>query len=488
MSGITLPGSCSRTVVAGLASLALLCGVGAPSVAGETETRTEEVSRMLRAGFARSDITPPVGSEIPGGFRKNYSKGVHDPLWAEAVVFLNDAAQVALVGVDLVMIPRDVVQAAREQATAQCGIPAENILIAASPTHNGGPIVDCFSSERDPEYCDRVAQRIAEAVVEAHTKAVVAQVSVGVGHEDSVGFNRRFRMKDGSVKTHPGKMNPDIVEPAGPIDPDVAVIAVANTQGELLGCVVNHALHGTTIGGSLVSADWPYYLRETIRGVVGAEAGVVFLNGACGDVTQVDNQSARPAEFGEAWARRVGMTIGAEALKVLARAEFTGEIPLAVAVESFALPIRDLGESDEALLAREAPAAGLGSGGEDVYLREARLVREMKAKSPTVDVEIQAIRIGDAAIVTNPTEFFCALGLSIKDASPWKPTLVVELANGYAGYAPTNEAFKGGGYETRTARSSFLAPGSGEEIVNASVRLLHKLAENPTVEGENGRP
>lgn len=453
----------------------MFCGMR-PAAAQESAAEKRTAPQSLRAGFARADITPAVGSEIPGNFQKNFAEGVHDRLLVEAAFFANGSTELAVVGVDLIMIPRDVVNDARRAAETRCGIPAPNILIAASHTHNGGPIIECFEVESDPAYCRFVAEKIAEAVVQAHDKTVEARISTGVGRDDSVGFNRRFKMKDGTVKTHPGKMNPDIVEAAGPIDPDVGVIAVENTQGQLLGCIVNYALHGTTMGGSLISADWPYYLRETIRGGIGSDIGVVFINGACGDVTQVDNRSPRPSEFGEAWARRAGMTVGAEALKVLARAEFKADAPLGVATESLALPIRDLAGSDEELIAREAPASGLGSGGGDVYLREARLVREMKAKSPTVNVEVQAIRIGDAAIVSNPTEFFCQLGLDIKRGSPWKPTMVAELANGYSGYCPTAEAFKGGGYEVRTARSSFLAPGTGEQIVESSVRLLNQLA------------
>ncbi len=432
---------------------------------------------VLRAGFARTDITPPVGAEVPGGFEKSFSKGVHDPLWVEAACFERAGEKLAVVGVDLIMIPAEVVSAARAQAEARCGMPAENIMVAASHTHNGGPVVDCFRVEGDPAYCKLVAERIAYTVARANDSMVEARVGAGSGREDSVGFNRRFKMKDGTVRTHPGKMNPDIVEPAGPVDPEVAVIAVDDVQGRVLGCVVNYALHGTTMGGNLISADWPCYLRQTVRGGLGVDAGVVLLNGACGDVTQVDNRSPRTSEFGEAWCRRVGMTVGAEVLKVLARMEYAADAPLAAASRHLALPIRDLAASDDELLARERPATGLGTGHEEIYRNEAGLLRAIKAKSPTVDVEVQALRIGAAAIVSNPAEFFCALGLSIKKDSQWKPTLIAELANGYCGYVPTAAAFHEGGYEIRTARSSFLDPASGGEIVRASTDLLGKLAE-----------
>lgn len=430
-----------------------------------------------RAGFARTELTPPIGSEIPGGFGKNLSKGVHDPLWAEAAYFSNGKTELAVVGIDLIMIPRETLDMARQQVEAKCGMPGRNVMVAASHTHNGGPIVECFGSSSDPSYCKFAAERIAEAVVRAREKAVECKVAAGSGHEDTVAFNRRFKMKDGTVKTHPGKMNPDIVEPAGPIDPEVGVIAVKNTKDELMGCIVNYALHGTTMGGSLTSADWPGYLRKTIREGVGSDVGVVFLNGACGDVTQVDNRNARPSEFGEEWSQRIGAAVGNEALKVLAQAEYLPNAALDVASETIALPIRDLANSDEELVEREAPKFGLGSSGNDVYLREAGLVRAMKAQSPTVDAEIQAMRIGSAGIVGNGTEYFCALGLAIKKGSSFKPTMVSELTNGYYGYSPTAEAFQGGGYEVRTARSSYVAPGTGEQIVETSVKVLKQLAD-----------
>jgi len=433
---------------------------------------------LLQAGFAKTDLTPTVGLEIPGGFHMLLSTDIHDRLWAEAAVVSDGRETVAIVGIDLIMVPRDVVDSARATIGRRTGIPGRNVLIAASHTHNGGPIIECFGSARDEEYRALVAECIADAVVAAHVSAVEASIASGSGHEDSVSFNRRFLMTDGTVKTHPGKVNPDIVEPAGPTDPQVGVVALRDGDSRLLGCIVNYACHGTAFGGSEISADWVHYLRETVRGGAGApSAGVIFLNGACGDVTQVDNQSPRPAEFGEQWSRRVGTCVGAEVLKVLARADHLPDARVAAASEELQLPIRDLGESDEELLRRESPDFGLGAGVEEVYAREVALVRAMKVASPTAPAEVQALRIGDAGIAANPAEYFCAFGLDIRSRSPAPLTMVAELANGYVGYVPTEDAFAGGGYEVRTARSSYLAPDAGARVADASVGLLGRLWE-----------
>ncbi|MCP4644572.1 MAG: hypothetical protein GY851_29275 [bacterium] len=448
------------------------CCIASAEEAPETAAPT---APPLRAGFARTDLTPAVGTEMPGGFSKRLSKGIHDPLWAEAAYFNDGNTELAVVGIDLIMISHETVALARKHAETLCGIPASNIMIAASHTHNGGPVVDCLGSTSDPAYCQFAAEKIGEAVAQAHANAAESQVAWGAGHEDTVGFNRRFYMKDGTVKTHPGKMNPDIIKAEGPIDPEVGVISVRNAAGEVTGCIVNYALHGTVIGGAETSADWICYLRETVRAVMGDDVGVVFLNGACGDITQVDNRNPRPTAFGEVWARRIGTIVGAETLKVLARAEYAPAATLGVTTKTLALPIRDLAATDEEHVASEAPASGLGSGKKDAYLREASFVRAMKERSPTVDAEIQAMRIGDVGIASNGTEYFCALGLAIKEGSQHKMTMVSELTNGYYGYCATRPAYAGGGYEVRTARSSYLAPGTGEQVAQTSVELLNQL-------------
>lgn len=467
-----------RPILYGL-FVVILAVLATPLFAAENDA-TAAPAPALRAGFARADITPEAGAQIPGGFNKNISTGTLDPLWAEAAYLENGGTRVAIVGLDTLMIPDSTIAEARRLTEEKTGVPAGNILIGASHTHSGGPVVDCFGSDEDPAYSTLIATRVAEAIAEAQARAVPALLGSGSGYEDRLGFNRRFYMKDGTVRTHPGKMNPDIVEPAGPIDPEVGVLAFQDTAGKPLGCIVNFALHGTTMGGSRFSADYVGYLRATVRGALAPDMGVVFLNGACGDVTQVDNRSPRPSEFGEVWAGRTGRTLGAEVLKIIAWMDFQAEAPLAVQRADIRLAIRDLAESDEALLAREAPETGLGSGGGEVYLREAGLVREMKAKSPDVPAEVQVIRVGDTAIASNPTEYFCALGLSIKKGSPWKRTFVVELANGYAGYSPTEKAFSEGGYEIRTARSSFIAPGCGEQIAKVAIDLLNTLNNSGT--------
>src|SRR5262249_28296030 len=143
-------------------------------------------------------------------------------------------------------------------------------------------------SVADASYLAKVRDAIVEAVVTANDARTVGTAGFGFGREETVAFNRRIRMKNGLSYSHPGKGNPDNVDFAGPVDPQVGVIGFWDADGKLLGTVVNFSCHATT-SGPWVGANWIYYLEKVIQGFYGPETRVVFLQGACGDVTQVNN-------------------------------------------------------------------------------------------------------------------------------------------------------------------------------------------------------
>ncbi|HVR83108.1 MAG TPA: hypothetical protein VMU54_02275 [Planctomycetota bacterium] len=428
----------------------------------------------LQAGFGSADLTPEVGANIPGGFRPNPNKGIRDPLYAVACVLSDGSTPVALVGIDEVFVMKSTVQKARDRIGQTTKIPAGNVLIAASHTHTGGPIASCLGSESDPAYEDKVAQGIAKAVEDAWADLGPCEVGIGVGKEDSISFNRRFLMKDGREITHPGKpgtRNHDqIVKPAGPIDPDVGVLAVRRPGGALRGVVVNFACHCTVVGGNQVSPDYVGYLRKDLKAVYGAAADIVFLNGACGDITQVDNQSTAK-EFGPEHAAMMGSKLAAEAVRTINRMAWLKTLTTAAATETVPVMIRS--EPDATA---EKPAFGLGSGPDDVYEVERKKVAEEREKEPVLHCEVQGLRIGPLGIATNGSEYFVDYSLRMKAASPHRFTWFVELANEYIGYVPTAQAFVAGGYEPRTARSSKLAPDGGQRLLEGGLSVLRKIA------------
>lgn len=431
---------------------------------------------MMRAGFASTSITPPPGREIPGLFERRIAEGVHDDLFARAAVLDDGLRTVALVQVDAIKVSEDVVAEARSEASRFCGIPKDACFIAATHTHSGGPCFAGFAAEADASYQAYVVQQIAFSIAEAHRRLRPVLPGAGAALAEGVAFNRRFIMNDGRQMTHPGKMNPGIAEPAGPADPTVTVVGFANPADlRPVGCIVTFACHATHMNGYLYSADYPKFIVDTLRAVHGPDFGVVFLNGACGDVTQVDNRSPRPGEFGLYWCERTGRTVGAAALQAMARMDFLREATIDARAARIRAAIRTpapaaLKAARELLKRKKVTHTDV----ETIYASELFEVEKMRRQTPNRTLEVMAVRIADAVLWGVPGEYFQSFARQVREASPFAHTCCIELANGYNGYICTPEAF-GGGYEPRTARSSFLEPAAGNRIASAAKRLCASL-------------
>jgi hypothetical protein len=429
---------------------------------------------LQQAAFGQADLTPPPGANMPGGFTANPATGVRDRLLAVACVIHDGKTPVAIVGIDSLFSSKEATRLARERILAATGIPGSHVLVGASHTHTGGPLVACLGTEADPAYVEQVAAGITAAVVAAWKRLEPSEIAVGSGREEGIAYNRRFFMRDGRVITHPGRPGTPhheaIVRPAGPVDPEVGVLAVRRPgAAEPTGVVVNFACHCTVVGGREFSADYVAALRRHLQARRGPDFAVVFLQGACGDLTQVDNRSTA-REFGPEHADLVGMKLAAEAERTWRRAPWTGSFPVAAAVEQ--VPVRIRPEPDAAA---EDPPFGLGSGPDEVYARERTLVAEERARTPVIEAEVQALRVGPLAIATNGSEYFVEYGLALKKASRHPFTWFAGYANEYIGYVPTAEAFVQGGYEVRTARSSKLAPDAGQKLLEGALRALGRV-------------
>ena len=457
----------------------------------------------FKAGFAERDVSPEIGMEAPGGYGKAYHRAFHDPCKVRAAVFDDGKVRIAIVGIDALVIRGATVSAAREAIKKRCGIEPDHVLVSASHTHSGGPtgmflpgefnkaepLVKRLVTEKtvigDPKYLAKVEQGIADAVVAADAAKVEAKGGAAYGSENKVAFNRRFKMKNGLTFTHPGQGNPDIIEPAGPTDPQVGVLGVWDAKGAFLGCVVNFACHATTSPGG-ISADYVHYIEKTIRGLMGAKAVVVFLPGMAGDVTQVDNRSPHLIkQSGEVASRFVGGRVGAEAVKVLlALEQGAGRLsPLVARSKRLAIPRR---APKPERVARARALMEKDPKGTDptewTFAKETVLLDARIKIEPVVPVEVQAIEIGPVVLLACPAEYFCQFGLDMKAGSGFPITFPVSMANDSIGYVPTAEALGpgGGGYETRLTSYSNLIPGAGRTIANSLIDLARGLHPGPS--------
>jgi neutral ceramidase len=480
------------------------------SVAGGVAARAAFAAEGsgFRAGFAERDITPEIGMEQPGGYGKSYHTSFHDPCKVRAAVFDDGRGVAALVGVDAGAVPRALVEQSRQKIAEHCKIPPHAVLIGASHSHSSGPIEGVMPGEYDhasplvkklayerstcvdPVYFDRVRTEIVTAVGQAYSSRQPALCAIGKGREDRAAYNRRIRMKNGLTWTHPHPGNPDMVEYAGPIDPEVGVIAAWDAKGRLLGTVVNYACHATTNPGG-ISANWIYYLEKTIRGAMDSEAPVVFLQGACGDITQVDNFSRYANPAGEDWARLVGARVGAEAIKVLVTQPRGVLAPVDAKSTLLRIPRRkprpERVRRSLELVGQDPKQVGVT---EWTFAKEIVMVDSIIEREPVADVEVQAVQVGPAVFLTNPAELFVQFGLDLKARSPFPFTFPVELANGLVGYVPTEEAFgpHGGGYETRLTSYSNLEIAAGRKMVNAALELAGAMKPGKAPEAPPAQP
>ena len=456
-----------------LLSLLVWATVATPASAGE-----------LRAGAAAIVITPPVGTPMAGYYSERGAQGVHDDLHAKAIVMEQGGARAALVALDLIAAPRDLVEDARAAIDHICRVRGANVMISATHSHTG-PIVATnhpFGGKSDlvTSYRALLPSRIAEAVRQAESKLAPVTVSVARGRESSIAFNRRFHMKDGTVGWNPGKGNPLILKPAGTIDPDLPVLFFETADRKPVAAYVNYAVHLDNIGEPLISADMPATLSRCLADFKGPEMLTLFTAGCCGDVNHIDVRW-KEAQRGFGNSARMGTILAGEVLRAWPRLTSFEPRPLRVQSTTVRLPLPEIKQGDvekaHATVARisgEAPKRPAF-----MEMVQAFKVLDVAARNGKPhQVEVQVIALGkDVAWVSLPGEVFTELGLAIKQDSPFPCTIIAELANDLVGYIPARRAYAQGNYEVVSARC---AEGSGERLVDAAVKMLRELhADGP---------
>jgi hypothetical protein len=223
----------------------------------------------LAVGFAEADITPPLGFPMAGYYHERLATETHDPLKAKAIVFLQEKEQAALVVCDVTGIAHDLSVEVRRRAAEETGIPAEHIVLSATHSHTAPDYTrDLYQYLSDPDagaehYSATLIQRVVEAIARAQAAAAPVEISAGTAvQETPVSFNRRFVMKDGSVRTWQSLSNPDVLRAAGPIDPQIGLLLCRNDAGRPVGILSNFALHLDTVGGTEWSADYPFHIER----------------------------------------------------------------------------------------------------------------------------------------------------------------------------------------------------------------------------------
>lgn len=470
-----------------------LAGFFIPVVTGiaQNAAKAEKPSGVFSAGAAVSNITPKIGVSMNGGFQDQLATHIHDDLHARCIVLDDGKTRLAIVVTDLCMVTREIVDEAKRRTSAITNIPMENMMVSATHTHSAGTAGEVFHSVPDKSYVDFLIERIADAVVRANNNLAPARIGWGVGSEPSQVFNRRWLMKPGTPITNPfgtvdqavmnpGIGNPNLLEPAGPTDPEVPVISIQTRDGRPLAVLANYSLHYVGGGrGGEVSADYYGMFANKMKDMLGAGHQdppfvAMMSNGTSGDINNINFRTAHSPLPPYGRMELVANLLASETYKVLQNIQYHDWISLDAEQKDIALEVRRP-SSKELKRAKDIMAKAKGPGmktRDEVYARETVLIADYPEKVP---VMLQAFRIGDLAITAIPCEVFVEIGLELKQKSPFKPTFNIELANGYNGYLPTPAHHKLGGYETWRARSSYLEVNASDKITETLFGLLNDL-------------
>lgn len=439
----------------------------------------------LRVGRAAMFFTPPQGMPMGGYFALRLATGTHDDLYAKALVLEKGGVKAAIVACDLESIPRKINDAARKLIQKTTGLRGENVMISATHTHTGPEMSPLFLAWAEGQTAEMVREfeaslpaRIAEAVRRAEQDLRPARAWTATGREESLSFNRRFLMKDGTVRFNPGKLDPEIVRALGPIDPAVPVVYFDTPDADPLAIYVNFALHLDTVGGTGFSADYPYTLAKSLAAAKGEDMLVMFTIGTAGNINHLDVKG--PArQQGHQEAARIGTTLAGAVLKTFDKLRPVAEGPIQVRREIVKLPLYELkpGEVEKARevyerVRKHGPQAAAFL--ETVHAFKVLAVSGYQGKP--LEAEVQIISLGDQiAWVALPGEVFVELGLALKQASPFPQTIVAELAHDMIDYIPNRKAYAEGAYEAVNSRCQ---PGSGEMLIDAAERLLIEAYAN----------
>ena len=459
------------------------------------------MKKQLSVGFSRLNINPMRGVGIAGYFVPRRVEGILDDLHASCVSVSLGETRVLLFSLDLLQMRTHIADRYRDEISKATGTPRSAIYIHCQHTHTA-PYVDperenLMTGECDPEekrlileYQDFVCHRLTDAALEAIESEKEAKMGYGIGRASNIAFIRRFRMKDGSVRTNPGVNNPDIVAPIGELDERVSVVRFDRVGAESV-VIVNYANHPDVVGGCKVSADWPGFTCKTVEDAL-ENTRCIFFNGAQGDVNHVNVHPTKgylndlfmdfdDVARGYGHARYMGRVVAGAVLQVFDKVEYVDVDSIKYIERRVNVP-SNMPEPER--LAEAHRINDLHNAGRDselpfegmllttVVAEAGRMVR-LEHGPEFFPMLFSAVSIGNVAFFGVPGEPFNGIGRAIKETEGFDLIIPSCLVNGSEGYFPMKDAYDEGGYE---AKSSNFKAGVAELIIEEGKKLLTELA------------
>ena len=437
-------------------------------------------------GFAREDITPNYGLLLAGYFNLRPNRGAYDRLAVKAAAFRNGEECAAVVSFDLCLFGVDFANELDAMLAAENSPLAGKVLYCATHTHTGPYISGFFGQNPDKDYVASVKVKTVAALKNAYASLAPAELFVCDTECSTLSFNRRYIMKNGKTLTNPGKLNSFIDHPEGGTDPKI-VIAQIRQDGRPVLLMANISNHTDTIGGDMVSADWPGRMEAAIQQASGYDIPVMSIIAPQGNINHFDvSTDANQTSYAEAV--RIGNGYASAVISALYRLHKVEAPVISVKRSSFEAPYLQLTDEEyaEAKKVYEENKDAVMEPGRDLtsedIARGVPAVKKMFAEKAiecrenpitTKRVENQiAITFGDElAFVSFPAEPFVEIGLAVRKASKYPYTFLAALGMGEVGYVGLPQHYGNGGYETSPSRG--LADRTvGNIMIDGAIELL----------------
>ena len=476
-----------------LALVVIASGVAATSYASNMEI-----------GFAKVNISPPMGIPMRGHPFDFYAKGVESDLYANAMCIGDGKTSIMIVSCNVGGISNDMSARICRKIEQDLGVPASNVMVCATHTHSGPTTTPSRGNDLINGYCEKLETGIIQALKQAHHNMQRGKLTLAYGELPGIGFNRRFIMSDRTIQTHPLKLDSHIVAPEGPDSKDLFVFCAYDEDGKPMGTAINFTCHATVMErrNENISTDYPGKLCEFVNSKLGPDAISLFMQGTSGNICQVNPLDGSHKEVGLEWTKVMGRKIGGKALDLIENDSIETAGPLRVlsrnieltvrkvdpVLAQWALDYKDVPEGNpvlsdyggEKLDEIKLPMMALNNLFETPWWanRYARTVRShARDNSRTAQITMKVFAQDNWALVSLPGEFFIEFGNDIRERSPFENTVVVGYANGTNGYFPTRKAFsRGGGYETNIGTARF-TPDAGYLVVDAAVEMLQTVRD-----------
>ena len=445
---------------------------------------------MLHCGFGKKEITPPLGTPMVGYYEARFSKGAIDRLYTRAIAFDDGERKAVVIAVDVCLLSKEFCDDLRGRIADFCQIAKDAIFISCSHTHTGPLVGKDFASgtETEPSYVEFLKYSIRDAAAIALEDLKPSRLFTADTNAEGISFIRRYKMKDGTTRTNPGELNPDIDHPIGIPNEEVRLLKIMRDGGDDI-YVVNFGTHSDTVGGDYISADYPGYVCSTLEGALPG-SHCMFLLGPQGDVNHLDFSKpncgkvvskVRDTDVKEtaAHARHMGRVIAGKVLAVCDRAKEIIADEISFGTKELEFPSNQENHKlDEArrindlyLAGRkeELPETGMGL---TTMIAEARRIIKLEHGPLSYKYSVYAVKIGEFVFAGAPGEPFTEIARRIYAGSPFENTMLCCLTNASCGYIATSKAYEEGGYETKT---SVYKAGADDILVEGMQELLQEL-------------